>query len=193
MSSVPPSPKPFQAIVAAVVAHIAFLQAPDVVEPLWILLLYGVAILTLFMVRTWLRGGQAVENAPLRFRCVVAGAVADVLLFVGAGYCTSIEPGVIKLGGVLPLGWTIAALVLIDELIRTSQSQPQGTSAAADRAQSERWLILAIGTLIAMVEQLLGEEPRGLKGILTALFFYSAYTCWRRYRRALRTEVVPKD
>ena len=103
------------------------------------------------------------------------------------------EPLRAFLGGVLPLGWTIAALVLIDELIRTSQSLPQGTPAAVDCAQSERWLILAIGTLIAMVEQLLGEEPRGLKGILTALFFYSAYTCWRRYRRALRTEVAPKD
>lgn len=188
------SPKPFLAIVAAVVGHIAFLQAPEMAEALWIVLLYGVAGLTLLMVRAWLRVEPEGGDSQMRLRCLVGGAVADVLLFVGAGYCTLVEPGVIKLGDVLPLGWTCAALVLLDELIRVYQgSQNGGVTATDDRAQAERWLLLAIGTWIALAERLMGVEPRGLKGVLTVLLFYSAFTCWRRYRRALRIPAGPKE
>jgi phosphatidylglycerophosphate synthase len=34
--------------------------------------------------------------------------IADVLILIGAGYSTNVEPGVIKLFGELPLGWSCA-------------------------------------------------------------------------------------
>ena len=193
-SSSPLRPKPFLTVVAAVVCHIAFLLAPDVQGIAWILILYGVAILTLYMIRTWLAGGTTDADESVRLRCLVAGALADALVFVGAGYSTSIEPGVIKLGGVLPLGWSCAILALLDELIRVhGQNRGIPNSSNLDRAQVERWVVLAIGTVIAMGERLLGQEPNGLKYILTALLVYAAYTCWRRYRAAMRHLATAKD
>lgn len=41
--------------------------------------------------------------------------VAETLVFVGLGYCTKEIPGVVKLGGVVPMGWVCAALALIAE------------------------------------------------------------------------------
>lgn len=185
--ALPSSPKPFLAVVAALVAHVAYLLAPDVQEPLWIILLYGVAAVTVLMAMAWLRGGGEIGNGRLRLRSVVAGGFVDVLLFVGAGYCTSVEPGVIKLGGVLPLGWSCAALVLIDGLIQVfSSTTGKVADSPLNLAQGQRWLVLAIGTAIALAERLMGEEPRGLKGMLTAMLFYSAYTCWRRYRATVQ-------
>jgi hypothetical protein len=54
-------------------------------------------------------------------------AVCLVLIYVGAGYCTLEEPGVIKAFGV-PLGWTCAALLVLNayaaELQRKHQRDP---------------------------------------------------------------------
>ena len=185
------TPKPFLAVIAVLVAHAAFLLAPDMAGLAWILLLHGVAILTLFMIYTCLKGGTVHGDERVRLRCLVAGALADTLLLVGAGYSTSVEPGVIKLGGVLPLGWSCALLALMDELLRVYAQRRDAST--VDRTQGERWLVLGIGAAIAMTERLISQEPSGLKGVLTALLFYGLFTCWRRYRQIMQQPVMTKE
>jgi hypothetical protein len=45
----------------------------------------------------------------------MAARLAEALIFVGYGYCTKEGPGVIKLGGVIPMGWTCAVMALLAE------------------------------------------------------------------------------
>ncbi len=154
--------------------------------------LYGAALVNVLLVKAWLTTGVEEAGEKMQLQVLLVGSVAEAFLFVGAGYCTSIEPGVIKLGGVLPLGWSCAVLALIDALLRRF-SMGRLPPSMLDRAQAERWFLLALGTLIALGERLLHQEPFGLKGMLTVVMGYTVFTCWRRYRQTCRLLGSAKD
>jgi len=77
--------------VLAAIAHYAFLQAPDYSSRLC---LRGRRRL----LRVASRGADSVESIGK----TMARSLAVVLVFVGAGYSTPVEPGVIKLFGETP-------------------------------------------------------------------------------------------
>jgi hypothetical protein len=176
------APRPNLAFFSALIALVAYLLAPDVKEVALICALYGAAVVNVLLVRAWLTAGSGEGDRKTQLNVLLVGGLAEALLFVGAGYCTSVEPGVIKLGGVLPLGWSCAVLALIDGSLGLF-AVGQGSAVMPVQAQAERWLLLAIGTLIALGERVLHQEPVGLKGILTAVLGYTVFTIWRRYRQ----------
>lgn len=113
-------PNPLLAFLGAMIAHLAFLQAPDAISLLatiaWHLLaLVGVVYFFWFVLFLDLgRFGHPVA------RVISQGVVmlGLVLVLVGAGYSTNVEPTVLKLGGVLPLGWSCSIVVLLKEQVR---------------------------------------------------------------------------
>lgn len=113
-------PNPLLALVAAVLAHLAFLQVPEAISMgatiVWHLLaLSGVVYFFLF-VRYLDLGRFGHPVARVMSQGVVMVGLA--LILVGAGYSTNVEPTVLKLGGVLPLGWSCCVVVLLKEHVR---------------------------------------------------------------------------
>lgn len=113
-------PNPLLAFLAAVMAHIAYLQAPDaiglVATSVWsLLVLTGVVYFFWFVLFLDLgRFGHPVARV-ISQAIVMVGLV---LILVGSGYSTHVEPTVLKLGGVLPLGWSCSVVVLLKEQVR---------------------------------------------------------------------------
>ena len=113
-------PNPLLAFLAAVLAHIAYLQAPDaighVATSVWyVLVLTGVVYFFWFVLYLDLgRFGHPVARV-ISQGLVMVGLV---LILVGAGYSTNVEPTVLKLAGVLPLGWSCSVIVLLKEQAR---------------------------------------------------------------------------
>ena len=112
--------------------------------------------------------------------------VADVLILVGAGYSTNVEPGVIKLFGELPLGWACAVLAMGTAYIRLLQGTLTGQqSFMGPMAKQHRMAVLTLGTLIACVEQwfrveIAGADVHCIKLALIVIFFGAVVTCLRR-------------
>ncbi len=112
--------------------------------------------------------------------------VADVLILVGAGYSTNVEPGVIKLFGELPLGWACAVLAMGTAYIRLLQGALTGQqSFMGPMAKQHRMAVLTLGTLIACVEQwfrveIAGADVHCIKLALIVIFFGAVVTCLRR-------------
>lgn len=102
------------------------------------------------------------------------------LLWVGAGYSTAVEPGVIKLWDTLPLGWTVALLHRLEGLEQGRGELPSGwvdrlmivalglsvfqQAHSAEVAGAAVWAIkaaLLAGLLIALGRLLSPLSPRG--------------------------------
>lgn len=138
------------ALALAVVAHLSLMYAPDATVP-WIMAAgYGTALLSVVLVLKLLhlRLHKGEDQRPL-IGPEIAARACDVLLFVGAGYSTHIEPGVIKLFGVLPLGWSCAIAALLLEYIGAL-----GLARGLDCRHSWAWaggssrlVMLAVGSL----------------------------------------------
>lgn len=129
----------------------------------------------------------ACANVAAFIRCRLSGnmpakvefiaCVCETLLFVGAGYCTNIPPGVVKLAGVLPLGWSCAVVVMWTEFLRALAGRPKEgpfTSGA------ERLVILGIGTVSAMIERWMGREPLSFHVALTVILIVALVSCMKR-------------
>ena len=118
--------------------------------------------------------------------------IADVLILIGAGYSTNVEPGVIKLFGELPLGWSCAVLAMGTAYIRLLQGTLTGQqSFMGPMAKQHRMAVLTLGTLIAVGEQLFsqaiaGADIRFLKIALIVIFFGAIVTCVRRLSLIVR-------
>lgn len=110
------TPRPVIALIAAIIAHVAFLMAPDPetlgIKVAW----YAAAILGTVMV-AWLllHRLQTCKDQRPHMPAEIVARICETLIFIGAGYSTIIPPGVIKLGGVLPLGWSCAVMALLLE------------------------------------------------------------------------------
>lgn len=124
-------------------------------------------------------GGKASATGPIFNE--VPDRVADVLILVGAGYSTRVEPGVIKLFEVLPLGWSCAVLAMATAYVRLLQGTLVGQqSFMGPMAKQHRMAVLTVGTLIALGESLFNREPVAIYWALTIILVGSALTFFRR-------------
>lgn len=129
-------------------------------------------------------GGKATPTGPIFNEA--PDRLADVLILVGAGYSTNVEPGVLKLFGELPLGWGCAVLAMGTAYLRLLQGTLTGQqSFIGPMAKQHRMAILTLGALCAAGQQLFhvevaGPQIRGLFLALIVIFVGAIVTCLRR-------------
>lgn len=169
------------------VAMVCFLNAPDLGKVGSCLLLLAAAaciqcrlLCNLLDGMVAVEGGKASATGPIFNEA--PDRLADVLILVGAGYCTAVPPGVIKLFGVLPLGWSCAILAMGTAYLRLLQGTLTGRqSFIGPMAKQHRMAVLTAGCVIAIAETSLGMgEIRGIKYALIVIFLGAIATCWRR-------------
>ncbi len=113
----------------------------------------------------------------------VPDRIADTLIFVGAGYATSVEPGVIKLFDMLPLGWSCAVVALICAYIRSLGAELTGRQFfLGPQAKQHRMFVLTLGCLTCIVALFVkgGGTHQIMLGVLSVIFFGTIITCGRR-------------
>jgi len=179
------------AVIAALVAHVAFLQAPDFVG-VALIGLHLVAMINVLLAWAWLRDWERLSDAMLRLRCSFADGLTSVFVLVGAGYSTNVEPGVIKLGGVLPLGWSCAVVVLLELMLRV-HGLGKSWPSSLQRLSSLRAVLVVVGMAGMLMARLIGTEPNSLLIMLTFLLVLGLYGCWKRLCWLTHTEVTEKD
>lgn len=182
-------------VLFAALAMAAYLQAPELPTPAgcafcW---LAAAACIQLRLLCNMLDGMVAVEGG----RASATGPVyneapdrlADVLILVGAGYSTHVEPGVIKLFDSLPLGWSCAVLAMGTAYVRLLQGTLTGEqSFIGPMAKQHRMAVLTGGTLLAAAEQMLrsshpaDEHVSGIWLALIVIALGGTFTCIRRLR-----------
>jgi phosphatidylglycerophosphate synthase len=129
-------------------------------------------------------GGKASPTGPIYNEA--PDRLADVLILVGAGYSTNVEPGVIKMFGELPLGWTCAVLAMGTAYLRLLQGTlTSQQSFMGPMAKQHRMAVLTLGTLVAAGQQLFyaevaGPQIQGLMFALVIIFVGAIITCLRR-------------
>ncbi|TDU72816.1 phosphatidylglycerophosphate synthase [Prosthecobacter fusiformis] len=124
-------------------------------------------------------GGKASATGPIFNE--VPDRVADVLILVGAGYSTRIDPGVIKLFDMLPLGWSCAVLAMATAYVRLLQGTLTGQqSFMGPMAKQHRMAVLTLGALVALGESLAGREPVAIYAALVVIFVGAIWTFIRR-------------
>lgn len=178
-------------VVFAAGAHVLFLIAPDMTTPPTIILAWlgAAACIQLRLVCNLLDGMVAVEGgkgSPVGgLYNEVPDRIADVLILVGAGYATNVPPGVVKLGGVLPLGWSCAVAALWTAYIRSIGAELTGKHFfVGPMAKQHRMAVLTVTCFIAAATSVYpaGNAHRVLEVMLTVILAGSLITCWRRLR-----------
>lgn len=118
----------------------------------------------------------------------VPDRVADVLLFVGAGYSGAGDPGVVKLFHVIPMGWCCAVVAVWTAYVRTLGASLTGThDFRGPMAKQHRMATLCAGALIELFQHLTGRDRWGILVALTVIFFGGLWTCGRRLSKMNRT------
>lgn len=184
-------------IVFAAVAMACFLIAPDVKGTRGIIAVYlgAVAGIQLRLLCNLLDGMIAVEHERKSslggLFNEVPDRIADVLILVGAGYSTSVEPGVVKLLDALPLGWSCAVVALWTAYIRSLGAElTRRHIFTGPMAKPHRMAALTIGALLVMAARLACPDPAAAHQIMVVVFTIilagSLLTCWRRLRLILR-------
>ncbi len=145
-------PRPLVGLIAALVAHVAFLQAPDAItfwgRLAWYVLAIGGTLVVAHFLNNRL-GKTEGESAPIGTEAM--GLFCEALIFVGAGYSTKVEPGVIKLHGILPLGWSCAVMGVIVEHMRLS-ARTRGLKCLQGWHLGNRWPRLHVLALAAFAQ-----------------------------------------
>ncbi len=109
--------------------------------------------------------------------------IADVLIFVGAGYSGPGDPGVVKLFHMIPLGWCCAVVSVWTAYVRVLGASLTGKhDFRGPMAKQHRMAVLSVGILVEMAEQLSGHERFGIMFALTVVLAGGLCTCWRRAR-----------
>lgn len=147
--------------VLAVIAHYAFLQAPDHESPSFA---YAVAAVCTGLLAAQLR-------TPVKsIGKSMARSLAVVLVFVGAGYSTLVEPGVIKLFDEIPLGWTCAVLLLMIAHARTLASlHPLKLLTFAEKLPASCLAILTLAAAMTSADLPGPDGPKYLEGVLVGI------------------------
>ena len=178
-------------ILFAAGSMVCFLIAPDMKTPFTIVLAWlgAAAGIQLRLVCNLLDGMVAVEGGK---RSPVGGLynevpdrIADVLILVGAGYATNVEPGVVKLFGVLPLGWSCAVAAVWTAYIRSIGAELTGKHFfIGPMAKPHRMAMLTGGCLMCLIASFMsgGNPHLVLEVVLTLILAGSVFTCWRRLR-----------
>lgn len=186
-SGISPNAISVLSIVFAAGSMTCFLFVPDQTTPLGnALMWFGAAagiqfrlLCNLMDGMVAVEGGKASATGPIFNE--VPDRIADVLILVGAGYSTRIEPGVIKLFEVLPLGWSCAVLAMATAYVRLLQGTLTGEqSFMGPMAKQHRMAILTLGALIALGESLAGREPVAIYWALVVIFIGATLTFFRR-------------
>lgn len=115
----------------------------------------------------------------------VPDRIADVFILIGAGYSTQVEPGVIKLFGILPLGWSCAVVALWTAYVRSIGAELTGRQYfAGPMAKQHRMFVLTVGCGLAAAAVFVRESAahHAMLGVLTVILFGGLITCWRRLR-----------
>jgi phosphatidylglycerophosphate synthase len=176
-------------ILVAAGAMVCFLIAPDMKSPVTIVLAWlgAAAGIQLRLLCNMLDGMVAVEcgkKSPLGgLFNEVPDRIADVLILVGAGYATSVEPGVVKLFGVLPLGWSCAVAAVWTAYIRSIGAELTGKHFfVGPMAKPHRMAALTTGCFMALMSSLMqgGNPHLVMEAVLTVILAGSLFTCWRR-------------
>lgn len=114
----------------------------------------------------------------------VPDRVADVLIFVGAGYSGAGEPGVVKLFEVLPLGWCCAVVAVWTAYVRTLGASLIGQhDFGGPMAKQHRMAVLCVGAVVELCQHLAGTSRYGIFAALTVIFLGGLWTCWKRLAR----------
>ncbi len=136
-------------------------------------------------------GGKASATGPIYNEA--PDRVADVLILVGAGYSTNVDPGVLKLCDALPLGWACAVLAMGTAYLRLLQGTLTGKqSFMGPMAKQHRMAVLTFGTLVAVAEQfwrtttVADANIDGIKLALIVIFAGAIITCIRRLLLTVR-------
>lgn len=177
-------------ILFAAGALVLFLVAPDFKSKTGGILAYlgAAACMQLRLLANLLDGMVAVEcgkKSPLGgLWNEMPDRIADVLILVGAGYSTSIEPGVVKMFDVLPLGWGCAVAALWTAYIRSIGAELTGRHFfCGPMAKPHRMAALTAGSIAAAIAIAAGKNPHQVfVVILTVILLLSLLTCWRRLR-----------
>lgn len=168
-----------------------FLIAPDMKsQPAVVLAWLGAAAcIQLRLLCNMLDGMVAVEcgrQSPLGgLYNEVPDRIADVLILVGAGYATSVEPGVVKLFDTLPLGWSCAVAAVWTAYIRSIGAELTGRHFfVGPMAKPHRMAAL---TVMCGVLAVTSFKPNAgshviLEVSLTLILLGTLATCWRRLR-----------
>lgn len=168
-----------------------FLIAPDMkFQPAVVLAWLGAAAcIQLRLLCNMLDGMVAVEcgrQSPLGgLYNEVPDRIADVLILVGAGYATSVEPGVVKLFDTLPLGWSCAVAAVWTAYIRSIGAELTGRHFfVGPMAKPHRMAAL---TVMCGVLAVTSFKPNAgshaiLEVSLTLILLGTLATCWRRLR-----------
>lgn len=126
-------------------------------------------------------GGKATATGPIYNE--VPDRVADVMILVGAGYSTRMDPGVIKLLDTLPLGWSCAIMAMATAYVRLLQGTLTGQqSFMGPMAKQHRMAVLTLGCFVALGESLAGREP---VAVYWALLVILIGACWTFIRRLM--------
>jgi phosphatidylglycerophosphate synthase len=173
----------------ALLALVCFLLAPDAKSTLAYVLLYvgAIAGIQLRLLCNLLDGMVAVEHGK---KSATGGLfnelpdrVADVLILVGAGYSTTVEPGVVKLFGELPLGWSCAVVALWTAYIRSLGAELTGKHFfMGPMAKPHRMFWLTMGCVALILSRITGygDAHQILVVTLTWIFVGGLVTCVRR-------------
>lgn len=142
-------PKPIIGLLAAAVALTAFLQAPEPaaawVHYAWYAAAACGTLTVLLLLTTRIDSVSRAQSNP---RASLVKRLCEVLIFVGAGYCTSVPPGVIKLGGVLPLGWSCAVAALLFEYARLFEAPAPSAMSVFNYRSGGRLALVALATVV---------------------------------------------
>lgn len=170
---------------------ICFLIVPDMQTPATMVLAWlgAAAGIQLRLLCNMLDGMVAVEcGRQSRLGGIfneVPDRIADVLILVGAGYATKVEPGVVKLFGVLPLGWSCAVAAVWTAYIRSIGAELTGKHFfVGPMAKPHRMAMLTAGALMCLAASLIkGGDPHiVMTVVLTIILLGTLFTCWRRLR-----------
>jgi phosphatidylglycerophosphate synthase len=187
-SGVTPNGISILSVVFAALAMACFLIAPELHSRIGVttVLLGAAACIQCRLLCNLLDGMVAVEGGKASITGPIYNEapdrLADVLILVGAGYSTTVAPGVIKLFDILPLGWSCAVLAVGTAYLRLLQGTLTGQqSFTGPMAKQHRMAVLTLGCLLAIGETWIGvHEIHSLKLALIVIFFGAIVTCWRR-------------
>lgn len=190
------TPNPIFAFIASVVALVCYLQASDAETTVSLVLCYGSAVAGVgyfwfFVVQ--LDRGRFGERLAHVLSQIVA-MLGIVLILVGAGYCSNLEPSVLKLAGVLPLGWSCAIIVLLKE--QTKQLEQRELNHRVPRRLGW-WLgLLIVMTIFQFADDLSGHHQGNgdmIKWALQIWLVLGALELVIHWARLLRAVMVKRE
>jgi hypothetical protein len=186
---------PFFAPFFAAYACANFISSPDEVEARKLIVAHvGVILYMAVAINLSFPRVQDKPKPSMRMKAALCAGVVDVLILVGAGYSTKVEPGVIKLADVLPLGWSCAVVVLLDRMVAAHAPADMKWDWMQRNMHLVRTLLLTVGVIGSLIEKLYHGPDESLRIVLTLILALSGYGLVTRFVEVRRLlEAKEKD